>query len=653
MGSAEAGVTSDEAHDVTSLSAVGEEQFSEANMKLASARLAALAEQSRSVLDAENYGESGSLLCGSLGMHALRYKTAVTLFSARLSHMRQRLAAEARSVKRLGEAFSTRADAAIDLVTNQFRPFELKLNELEDKVEDLLAQGQGRVSLLLSAYRSELKQAAATELESIEAEIEGLVRQFKASNEQLDELLQLSEDAKLLTEKDIQRLQERMSNTLQLFDILTRQELLHLAQRQQQCALREIEEFTEKLSAMHLMEHVLETLVDKFAKDLEDYQERRRLSRALTFLDLSTSFAGPRPQSVCSVLVHLVRQKERAKDVGIVFVYGVAPPQSSGTPLSTLFVPPPSALRAAVSCWKKRTDIYGHKATSYAVIRVEGSLLEVFSVPFLEPERFIFETTEELRVALPSEFPERLAGAVNEANMAGGLDVPHSLVVYLGQVQDDQTRPPPTRILSHNRITLARHMLNHVEPPTKELTAVWERLQQQLNFVDAAAAAVMDGVAAGEAVQLALRRLDVEILCFTSALPVPPCRRDPHLREAFHYMQIQLTRTSSGFVLPADSVVVSALTSLVRIVHSGGPSCPVVISTSMQKKKHFWGSNTYTAVAEMITTDVTRASRGSLSRGKENEAWRGHRFACQNSRGCRSPLGTVDQGIYALRARMR
>ena len=467
---------------------------------------------------------------------------------------------------------------------------------------------------------------AAAELTGMEGEIETLVAQLKSSNQQLAELLQLSEDAKALVEKDIRRIDEKMSNTLQLFEILTRQELAHLAQQQQQCALKEIEEFTAKLADMHLMEHVLETLVDRFFTELEDYRERRKVSRAITHMDLSTAFAGPRPQSVCSVLTHLVRQKKAAREVAMIFVYAVNPPIASGLPPSPLVVPPPSMLRAAAASWKARTDVYGHKATSYSVVRVEGSLVEVFTVPFLESERLTFEATEELRVAQPNDFGDRLADAINEANLSGSADnSSFSLVVYLGTIQEDHVRPPPTRTLSQNRLLFVRHMVNHLEPTNKELATVWDRLQTQLRFIDAAGAAIKEGISNGEAVQLTVRRLDVEILCFSAPIEAPPCRRDPHLREAFHYMQIRLTRIHGGFVLPDDSIVAAALTSLVRLVHAGGPSCPVIISTRVLRRKRFWQRQAYGAAFEMDTVDSQRpwspstAAGGAVGgRGRQN-----------------------------------
>ncbi|KAL8432378.1 hypothetical protein Efla_006153 [Eimeria flavescens] len=476
-------------------------------------------------------------------------------------------------------------------------------------MEGLLAPGTGRVSGMLVEFRKQLQEAAAGELEGIAAKVEEVVSQLRSANGQLDELLQHSEEARTLAANEVSNAEDRMMDTLRLFDLLTRQELLQLAQQQQQCAQKEIESFQVKLDGMHLHEHVLETLVDKFASDLEDYRERRRVSRLLTFMDLSAAFAGPRPQSVCSVLMHLVRQKPAARDVAVVFVYGVDPPKASGLDMNApLAVPSPQVLRAAAASWKARTEVYGHRATSYAVVRVEGLLLEVFTVPFLEGERIGFAADDELRAAEPAEFAAKLAEAVNEANLTSGSEAPFSLVVYLGQLKEDRVRPPPTRDLSHNRTLYVRHMVQHLKPATRSLAAVWERLRAQLQFIDAAAAALKEGSSNGEAVQLSVRRLDVEIICFSAPVPPPPCRRDPHLREALHYLQIRLLPISGGFVVPDEAVLTAALTSLVRMVHGGGPSCPLVVTTTQKKKKHFWQRPTYSASIDLRTTDLSKRS---------------------------------------------
>ncbi|CDJ43832.1 microtubule-binding protein, putative, partial [Eimeria tenella] len=207
------------------------------------------------------------------------HKTTVTLFAARLAHIRQRLAADSKAVSKLGDLFTARAAAAVDLVNNQFGPFEAKLRELEKTVDSLLAEGSGPVSVLLSRYRGELRAAAAAALQQADAAVEGVLQQVAASSQQVDLLLQLAEEGRACTAAELSRSREVLGESLQLFKLLARQQLLLLSQQQQQSALQEAESFVEKLQDMHLKEHVLQTTVDRFSREIEDYKRRKKLKR--------------------------------------------------------------------------------------------------------------------------------------------------------------------------------------------------------------------------------------------------------------------------------------------------------------------------------------------------------------------------------------
>lgn len=560
--------------------------------------------------------------------------------------------------------------------------FGRSLARLEEEVASLLAPEKGVVSSILSSYEAQIRSLSQNATAAFEKRVTHVVERLEETNTRLGSLLQLAVEAKALLLANAQQLEARTSNTSNLFNFLSRKELETSAAAQRALAIEQLEGFKKQLAGMTLKEHVLEGLVDSYLQKRASLRDSRGVTPDLSLLDVSSLFDGPRASSVCSVLTHLLQKKAPHQEIASVFVQVASPPSAAlalaaasatasggGAPLQSsaasnagavavlgaigalpptvVAVPPASAVIAAARLWKRRTDVYGHKGHAYAVVRIEGPLVEVFTVPFLESEPYILTGEEALHFVNGEELPRRLQDLVNALGINAAMNsLPETLVVYLGSVPNSEGGPPPSRRRSLQRVELLRALspaaadsvgpVSQRSSPRLDLSspvaaAFWGGSHAQLVFMEAAETLLKKALGGGLAAQVSVRRLDAEVLVIASssaeALAPPPCRLGPHLREVFHVLQVRLyrrlssdtlrlvfcpqkalakpaaslylcnafcqqvrlTEVSEGsFVVPSDSVIASAVSTLTRSVSVGAPSCAIAASTSWTPPERFW-----------------------------------------------------------------
>ncbi|PHJ16048.1 microtubule-binding protein [Cystoisospora suis] len=540
-------------------------------------------------------------------------------------------------VQRLNETFDDRAQETLNLIEARMAEFSSGLSRLEEELDKQLHPTTGIVRHRLLAFREHLSKLRAAAQESFATEASELMRQVDTCGTSVDELTRFYFDLRSRVDAGISDLESRLVLSRRDLEDVAQEQLVALTLADQRITGEAVQRLQDFLKDLRLEENMLQTIVADIQKQfLESRTFGGGLSRrekGATYIDLSSSFAHSKIEKVCVVITHLVNQVLPNKTVIPIFIHSVAPASTvlneppstrgglqqalldakalfasfrigralkdeepkkkakdqenvgsaAGEAAGEMVLPSEQILAKAAAQWLQERETFGMRYDHFAMIRIDGLLMEYYTVPFLEYHPYSYANETNIEIVRADGFPKRLQTTVQEKlkPLEVALEKNHFLLIaYVGEVTGDVVQPRASLAQTQARLNLSRELTQVLRGPSVGVYFRFEYYKRQLRFIDQMEKLFHEAAKNKMGARTILQGDDIRIMAVVGSkstpggliqLDLPPCRDgDAFFHHAFVAMKLTLKAVSPDLLaFPSDNLLSKALAGLVWEVSGG------------------------------------------------------------------------------------
>lgn len=435
----------------------------------------------------------------------------------------------------------------------------------------------------------------------------------------------------------ISDLESRLVVSRRVLEEVAQEQLGALTLADQRITGEAVQRLHDFLKDLRLEENMLQTIVADIQKQfLESHAFGGGLGRrekGATYIDLSSSFAHSKIEKVCVVITHLVNQVLPNKTVIPIFIHSVAPASTvftepvnargglqqalldakalfasfrigralrdedtkkkakdgntlgsaTGEATGEMVLPSEQILAKAAAQWLQERESFGTRYDHFGMIRIDGLLMEYYTVPFLEYHPYSYANEANLEIVRADGFSKRLQATVQEKLKPLEVVLEKNtflLIAYVGEVAGDVVQPRASLVQTQARLNLSRELTQVLRGPTVGVYFRFEYYKRQLRFIDHMENLFREAAKNRMAARAILQGDEIRIMAVVGSkstpggliqLDLPPCRDgDAFFHHAFVALKLTLKAVSPELLaFPSDNLLARGLADLVWEVSGG------------------------------------------------------------------------------------